>query len=98
MTTNKPHDPELRAAIIAEINRAKAEGAERWKATGDPDLAWYEKTWGYCTWWFKFKIPLPTKVIRKELEKMERDGLVTADRSRSNNTLWKLVEVSDDNQ
>lgn len=73
MTTNKPHDPELRAAIIAEMRRAKETG-------------------GYCTWWFKFHIPFETKVVRQELERMEREGLVTADRSRSNNTLWRLVE------
>ena len=90
MTTNKPHDPELREAIIAEMNREKA---ERLKCGDVSDKAWPEKSWGYCTWWFKFKIPLPTKVIRKELERMERDGLVTADRSRSNNTLWKLVDL-----
>lgn len=73
MTTNKPHDPELRAAIIAEMQRAK-------------------ETEGYCTWWFKFNINRTTTVTRKELERMERDGLVTADRSQSNNTKWRLVD------
>jgi len=90
MTASKPHDPELRAAIIAEMRRKKEVDRAVWKTIGD--LTWFERTWGYCTWWFKFEIPRETKEIRRELEKMERDGLVTADRSRSNNTLWKLVE------
>lgn len=92
MTTNKPHDPDLRAAIIAEINRAKAVGRDTWAEHGEDALLWHDKTFAYCTWWFKFKIPKTTKVIRQELERMEREGLVTADRSRSNNTLWRLVD------
>ena len=83
MTTNKPHDPKLRAAIVSEINRAKAA---------------HEMPFGYCTWWFKLRIPFSTKEVRQELKRMERDGIVTADRSQSNNTKWKLVEASDDNQ
>lgn len=45
----------------------------------------------YCTWWFKFAIDQPTKFIRRELDKMERDGLVKSDRSQSNNTKWLLI-------
>lgn len=44
------------------------------------------------TWWFKFTIPAETKAIRKELEAMEREGLVTSDRRQTNNTKWALVE------
>ena len=95
MTTNKPHDPELRAAIIAEIGRGKAEGREQWAGYGEDALIWHDKTFAYCTWWFKLKIPRATRVIRQELERMERDGLVTADRSQSNNTKWRLVEHDD---
>ena len=72
------HDPKLRAAIIAEMDRAKEAG---------------EMPFGYCTWWFKFKlIAWTTPTIRKELERMEREGIVTADRSQRNNTKWRLVE------
>lgn len=92
MTANKPHDPALRAAIIAEIGRGKAEARERWAEYGEDFLARHEKTFAYCTWWFKSRIPFATKAIRQELERMECDGLVTADRSQSNNTKWRLVE------
>lgn len=44
-----------------------------------------------CTWWFKFHIPHATKAIRRELEKMEREGLVTSDRSQPGNTKWAMV-------
>lgn len=44
-----------------------------------------------CTWWFKFHIDSDTKTIRRELEKMEREGLVESDRSQSNNTKWRLA-------
>ena len=92
MKTNKPHDPTLRAAIIAEIGRRKAEERDMWAGRGEEFLTWHEKTFAYCTWWFKLHIPFATKVIRQELKRMERDGLVTADRSQSNNTKWRLVE------
>lgn len=75
MTADKSHDPELRAAIIAELNRAR--GA---------------KNWGYRTWWFKFHIPFETTEVQQELERMERDGLVTVDRRQSINAQWWLVE------
>lgn len=80
MTTNT-HNSTLRAAIVSEINRAKAA---------------HEMQFGYCTWWFKLRIPFSTKVIRQELKRMERDGIVTADRSQSNNTKWRLTDY--DNQ
>lgn len=44
------------------------------------------------TWWIQHHIDgFDTKVIRRELERMEREGLVIADRSQSNNTKWTLV-------
>ena len=48
-----------------------------------------------CTWWFKLYIKASTSEIRAELIKMEKDGIVTADRSQSNNTKWLLVESAD---
>lgn len=48
---------------------------------------------GYATWWFKFEMPFKTIEIRKELLKMEREGLVKADRSQRNNTKWFLTEA-----
>lgn len=65
MTTNKPHDPELRAAIIAEIGRGKAEGREQWAGYGEDALIWHDKTFAYCTWWFKLKIPRPPRLSGK---------------------------------
>lgn len=47
----------------------------------------------FCTWWFRFHIePFTTTQVRRELERMERDGLLESDHSQSNNTKWKLVE------
>ncbi|MCY1346667.1 hypothetical protein D9M68_138940 [compost metagenome] len=46
----------------------------------------------FCTWWFKFHVDSDTKTIRRELERMEREGLVTSDHSQSNNTTWRLTE------
>lgn len=34
------------------------------------------------------------KAIRVELEKMERDGLVKSDRTRSNRTFWTIKDQS----
>jgi hypothetical protein len=52
--------------------------------------------YSYCTWWFKNNIGVSTREVRRELEKMEKDGLVTADRSQRNNTKWSLVAAFDD--
>jgi hypothetical protein len=46
-----------------------------------------------CTWWFRGWLKRETKTIRRELEKMEREGLVVSDHSQANNTKWKLVEA-----
>ena len=48
----------------------------------------------FCTWWFKFHVSgaRDTKEIHRELESMERDGLVTSDHGQRNNTKWRLVE------
>ncbi|SFX16496.1 hypothetical protein SAMN03159390_00586 [Pseudomonas sp. NFACC49-2] len=50
----------------------------------------------FCTWWFKFHVSgaRDTPEIRRELERMERDGLVESDRSQRNNTKWRLVKQS----
>lgn len=46
----------------------------------------------FCTWWFRFDVtPYTTKQIRRELEKMRGEGLVTSDHSQRNNTKWSLV-------
>ena len=49
----------------------------------------------FCTWWFRFHVePFTTKQIRRELELMKREGLVESDHRQSNNTKWKLTEVT----
>ncbi|HBO9153612.1 hypothetical protein [Pseudomonas aeruginosa] len=46
---------------------------------------------GRSTWWFRRHIyGYDTPEILRELKRMEREGLVTADRSQPNNTKWKL--------
>lgn len=83
---------QLRESIITEIKRNQEESKEKYgNAFSDSYV------YSYCTWWFKFKIPLPTKVIRMELDRMERDGLLISDKSQSNNTKWKLVELVNSN-
>ena len=46
-----------------------------------------------CTWWFKGYMNHGTPAVRRELEKMEREGLVASDRSQANNTKWELVQT-----
>lgn len=47
----------------------------------------------FCTWWFRFDVmPHTTKEIRRELGRMEKEGLVISDRSQRNNTKWSLTE------
>lgn len=48
----------------------------------------------FCTWWFKFHVSAANgiKEIRRELEHMERDGLVESDHYQSNNTKWRLTK------
>ena len=48
----------------------------------------------FPTWWFKFHVSgaRDTPEIRRELERMKRDGLVETDHSQSNTTKWKLTE------
>lgn len=48
----------------------------------------------HCTWWFKSRINYSTAEVRRELLRMEKDGIVTADRRQSNNTKWILIEES----
>lgn len=48
----------------------------------------------YCTWWIRHYIEsgaVGTRAIRKELDKMLKDGLVVADHSQSNNTMWQMA-------
>lgn len=48
----------------------------------------------FCTWWFKFHVSgaRDTKEIRRELERMERDGMVESDHYQINNTKWRLTK------
>ena len=51
----------------------------------------------FCTWWYRHHIDhgaLGTRAIRKELERMEKAGLVRSDHSQMNNTKWQLTEVT----
>ncbi len=84
-----PNNPQLRQAIIAEMKRRKADDIAQL-----PSLyAYLDNEHEYCTWWFKFKINEPTKLIRRELERMADEGLVVrSERSTSNNTRWILAE------
>lgn len=52
----------------------------------------------FPTWWFKFHVSgaRDTPEIRRELERMKRDGLLEGDHSQRNNTKWKLTEKSDE--
>lgn len=52
----------------------------------------------FCTWWFTRRLMVPNRAIRAELKRMEREGLVTADRRYPNNTQWLLTvkEISND--
>lgn len=55
------------------------------------DPRWACRGW-YPTWRFKFRlVQYDTKEIRRELDRMERDGLVASDKHQSNNTMWKLI-------
>lgn len=74
---------ELRNAILEYMKREKARH----------DQTFLGRPCDMPTWWFKFHIAdHDTKGIRRELERMERDGLVISDRSQSNNTKWILVD------
>lgn len=78
---------ELRKAIIAEMQRKEIET--------NKDLGEHlnrSRYCSYCTWWFKFHIACTTAQARRELEKMEVEGIVIADRTQTNNTKWLLVE------
>ena len=88
------HDSALRDAIIAEMKRRKDADFEQYgRLYGE--MANFGRVWGYCTWWFKFHIDEDTRVIRRELERMKRDGIVfRTDQSTNNNTQWALTEDS----
>jgi hypothetical protein len=76
----------LREKIIAEMKTRE----EKQKAIFGEQFVREAFAW-YCTWWFKFGIPSTTAEIRRELEKMEREKIVIANREQSNNTKWMLV-------
>ena len=52
----------------------------------------------FPTWWFKFHVSgaRDTPEIRRELERMKREGLVESDHSQSNNTKWRLTKYKPD--
>ncbi|CAI8885449.1 DUF1738 domain-containing protein [Pseudomonas donghuensis] len=52
----------------------------------------------FCTWWFKFHVSgaSGTPEIRRELERMEKEGLIESDRSQSNNTKWRLIKAPEE--
>lgn len=54
----------------------------------------------FCTWWFKFHVSgaSGTPEIRRELERMEKEGLIESDRSQSNNTKWRLIKAPEELQ
>lgn len=74
----------IREDILAYMRKETAKHAKDWPG---------RECW-LCTWWFKFHIEHKTPAVRRELERMEKEGLVTSDRQQSNNTKWKLAEVS----
>lgn len=77
---------QLRGLIINEMGKREALQENHFKELYDRNIfGWY------CTWWFKFNLNIETKIVRRELERMERDGLVKSDRSQSNNTKWLLI-------
>lgn len=52
----------------------------------------YSARMSVCTWWFKFHIDEKnTGLIRRELNRLEKEGVVKSDRSQSNNTQWWLT-------
>lgn len=75
MSRQHGRDAELRTLIIAEMKRSAKERAEVWLSV----------------WSSEFRVPYPKVLIRKELNRMEEDGLVIADRSAQQDTLWKLI-------
>ncbi|MFK0090971.1 hypothetical protein ACIQUS_27280 [Pseudomonas sp. NPDC090755] len=54
----------------------------------------------FCTWWLKFHVSgaSGTPEIRRELERMEKNGLVESDRNQSNNTKWRLIKAPEELQ
>lgn len=78
---------ELRQQIIAEMKRFDAKQRAEWGDRYSPRFS------QYCTWWFRGRAGIPVDKARAELKRMERDGLVTADRSQTNNTHWLLTDA-----
>lgn len=78
----------LRESIIAEMKRHEE---KQKKSFGE--LFHREAFAWYCTWWFKFEVDLPTKAVRVELNKMEKEGIVKSCHKQTNNTRWMLIEA-----
>jgi len=79
----------LRAAIIEEMKRYEEAQTKIWN-TGKHFHR--ERYCVYPTWWFKHKINCATNDARRELKKMEVEGLVTANREYLTNLRWLLVQ------
>lgn len=77
----------LRKSIIAEMQRHELKIN---KELGDHSNR--NRYYSYCTWWFKLHIDCTTAEARSELNRMQKDGLVTSDKSQRNNTKWLLVK------
>lgn len=75
----------LREKIIAAMRENEAKARKEWGDRFHPRYA------EYCTWWFRGRAGIPVAEARAELKRMERDGLVKANRSQTNNTKWLLV-------
>lgn len=91
MIANKKHDAWLRPVIIRELKRGGEEHERKYRAIG-----FSKRKPFYPTWWFNHETLLPTRIVRAELKRMERDGLVVADRRLSNNTLWALTDKGEE--
>lgn len=49
------------------------------------------------TWRIARRLNVETKVVRRELKRMERDGIVDrAPYSTANNTIWRLLPPNDE--
>lgn len=79
----------MRQSIIEEMQRQERECRQTFFQGTHYSRQFYAM---YCTWWFNKRAGIPTAVARRELLRMEKDGIVIADRSMRNNTRWMLVE------
>jgi len=86
----------IRQSIIEEMQRQERECRQIFYPRTHYSRQFYAM---YCTWWFSKRAGIPTDVARRELLRMERDGIVVADRGMRHNTRWMLVdEATQDRQ